>query len=91
MVLLFAVKSSDVLVTITEREVLLIPVIIDNLMIVALCLQAEIYNRVNFILLGTLIVLAIYIKPAYRQNIVLLYALSFGYEYVVCNLPLNNY
>ena len=91
MVLLFAVKSSDVLVTITEREVLLIPVIIDNLMIVALCLQAEIYNRVNFILLGTLIVLAIYIKPAYKQNIVLLYALSFGYEYVVCNLPLNNY
>lgn len=90
MVLLFAIKSSDVLVTITEREVLLIPVVIDNLMIVALCLQAEINNRVNFILLGTLLVLAIYLKPAYRQNIVLLYALSFGYECVVCNLPLNN-
>jgi hypothetical protein len=91
MVLLFTIKSSDVLVTITEREVLLIPVIIDNLMIVALCLQAEIYSRVNFILLGTLLLLAIYIKPVYRQNIVLLYMLSFGYEYVLCNLPLNNY
>lgn len=78
-------KYSYPLISITERELLIMPIIVDVLFAtLASPADADMTTRINIALIAYCMVVLLYIKPLYSHNTVLLYVLSFVYEYMLC-------
>ena len=69
---------------VTEKEMLLIPLILDTLAI--LYFITELQDKIAFGVINYVIVLVLYIKPLYSYNDVLLYLLSFARTFAMCRL-----
>jgi hypothetical protein len=79
-------KYSSTLISITEREMFLLPVVADLLVTTFLSPEGDLTTKTNMAIVSYCMVVLIYIKPLYDHNTVLLYLLSFVYEYMLCNL-----
>ena len=77
-------KYSYPLISITERELLIMPIIVDVLFATLASPEADMTTRINIALISYCMVVILYIKPFYSHNTVLLYVLSFVYEYMLC-------
>lgn len=68
----------------TETETMLIPVILDAVAVIYSIPSMEM--KICFGVISYVMVVAIYVKPLYSHNLVLLYVLSFVQTYVLCQL-----
>ena len=69
---------------ITEKETLLIPLILDTLAI--LYFIPDLNDKIAFGVINYVIVLVLYIKPLYSYNGALLYLVSFARTFAMCKI-----
>lgn len=67
---------------ITEKETLLIPLILDTLMI--LYYMPNFYDKIAFGVVSYIMVIGIYVKPFYSYNDSFIYVMSFVHTYLLC-------
>jgi hypothetical protein len=77
-------KYSYPLISITERELLLMPIVVDVLFATLASPEGDLTTRINIVLITYCMMVILYIKPLYNYNTVLLYVLSFVCDYMLC-------